>query len=66
MIGKRPRVGVSACFFHADAKRPLFKGKTLLYVEQSLLHWIMVEAAIPVLLPTAGGSITAADLVPET
>ncbi|MDQ6680581.1 MAG: gamma-glutamyl-gamma-aminobutyrate hydrolase family protein, partial [Pseudomonadota bacterium] len=34
----KPRllVGISACFFHADATRPIFTGKTLQYVEQSM------------------------------
>jgi gamma-glutamyl-gamma-aminobutyrate hydrolase PuuD len=31
----RLKIGISACFFHADAQRPIFTGKTLQYVEQS-------------------------------
>jgi putative glutamine amidotransferase len=61
----RPRIGVSACFFHADPKRNLFKGKTLLYAEESFLHWIMSEGAMPVLLPRAGGLLNASDLVED-
>jgi putative glutamine amidotransferase len=39
---KRPlRIGISACFFHADPQRAIFKGKTLMYVEQSIAHWVM-------------------------
>ena len=35
---RRPlRIGLSACFFHADPTRPVFKGKTLLYAEESML-----------------------------
>ena len=37
----RVKVGISACFFHADPKRPIFKGKTLQYVEQTIAHWVM-------------------------
>jgi putative glutamine amidotransferase len=47
----RPRIGLSACFLHADPKRNLFKGKTLLYAEESMLHWLMIGGAIPMLLP---------------
>ncbi len=65
MSTRRARIGVSACFLPADPQRNLFKGKTLLYTEQSLLHWIMSEAAVPLLLPTAGGAVTATDLIEE-
>ncbi|MEN9830834.1 MAG: hypothetical protein RLZZ487_439 [Pseudomonadota bacterium] len=36
---KRLKIGVSACFFHPDHERVIFKGKTLQYVEQSVMHW---------------------------
>jgi hypothetical protein len=36
--GMTPRIGVSAGFFHADPERPIFKGKTLLYAEESMLR----------------------------
>jgi putative glutamine amidotransferase len=39
-VEKTLRLGLSACFFHADPKRPIFKGKTLQYLEQSLAHWL--------------------------
>jgi putative glutamine amidotransferase len=39
--GRPLRIGVSACFFHKDPKRPVFKGKTLLYLEESLAQWVM-------------------------
>ena len=32
-VKRPPRIGLSANFFHADPTRPVFKGKTLLYVE---------------------------------
>lgn len=59
----RMRVGVAPCFLHADPTRPVFKGKTLLYLEQSLGHWLMAGGAIPWLLPTPSGAISADDLV---
>ena len=43
--------------------RPLFKGKTLLYAEESMLAWIMSGGVIPVLLPRAASGITARDLL---
>ncbi len=45
------RIGVSACFFHPDPKRPLFKGKRLLYMEQELGLWCLAHKAIPFLIP---------------
>ena len=46
------RIGISSCFFHPDPQRRSFKGKTLLYIEQSLAHWLMSTGAIAVALPT--------------
>ena len=45
------RIGISAAFMHADPERPLFKGKTLKYVEQQLSHWIMSEGALAYMIP---------------
>ena len=50
--GVRPlRVGVSACFFHADPTRPVFKGKTLLYAEESMLDLVGRSGALAYLIP---------------
>jgi putative glutamine amidotransferase len=55
VTGKSPlRIGLSACFFHADPKRPIFKGKTLQYLEQSLARWVMSEGALVYLIPSPG------------
>jgi putative glutamine amidotransferase len=59
----KPRVGVSACFFHADPQRAIFKGKTLLYAEESMLAWIMSGGALPVLLPRPSGAVTLEEIV---
>jgi len=40
------KIGISACFFHADPKRALFKGMTLQYIEQNMAHWIMQRDAL--------------------
>jgi len=45
------RIGVSACFFHADPNRPVFKGKTLLYVEESMLDLLGRSGALAYLIP---------------
>lgn len=49
---RRLRIGFSACFFHGDPKRPVFKGKTLLYLEQSLAHFVIAQGALVYLIPT--------------
>jgi putative glutamine amidotransferase len=49
---KQPlKVGVSACFFHADPRRAVFKGKTLQYLEQSMANWILLHGALAYLIP---------------
>jgi putative glutamine amidotransferase len=45
------KIGVSACFFHADDKRPIFTGKTLQYIEQSVAHWVMSQGDLAVMIP---------------
>ena len=59
------KIGMSACFFHADPERAIFKGKTLLYVEQSMADYLMTHGALPVLLPPATAGFGAADLLSE-
>lgn len=58
-----PRIGVSACFFHADPERPVFKGKTLLYLEESMARYVMGAGGLPVMLPRSAGVFSVADLV---
>lgn len=62
---QRLKIGLSACFSHADSARPLFTGKTLQYVEQSIAHWLMSAGALVVMVPcptgeTARGDVTLA------
>ena len=35
--------------------RPIFKGKTLQYVEQSMAHWVMSSGALAVMIPSPAG-----------
>jgi putative glutamine amidotransferase len=53
---------VSSCFFHADPERPVFKGKTLLYAEESMLELLGRSGALAYLVPrpTPGGPPMAA------
>ena len=65
MTSPKLRIGVASCFFHADPKRPIFKGKTLLYLEESLAHWLMAGGALPHLLPTPSAHIATEDLLED-
>lgn len=52
----RLKIGISACFFHPDANRPVFAGKTLQYIEQSVAHWVAASGeALPVMVPSPEG-----------
>ena len=58
----RLKIGISACFFHADPDRPIFTGKTLQYVEQSIAHWVMSSGAIAVMIPSPAGDTQKGDV----
>jgi putative glutamine amidotransferase len=45
------RLAVSANFFHADPQRPVFRGKTLQYLEARMAASIARAGALPVLVP---------------
>ena len=55
-------VGISACFFHADPARPIFTGKTLQYVEQSIAHWVMSTGALALMIPSPAGDTQRGDV----
>ena len=61
-MSPRPRIGISACFFHADPQRPIFTGKTLQYVEQSIVHWVQSAGALAVVIPSPEGSTKRGDV----
>jgi len=54
-MAERLKIAISACFFHADAQRPIFTGKTLQYIEQSVAHWVASQGALPVMVPSPLG-----------
>lgn len=60
--GGRLRIGVSACFFHADPNRPIFTGKTLQYVEQSIVHWVQSSGALALMVPSPAGRTQRGDV----
>ncbi len=59
------RIGVAACFFHADPQRAIFKGKTLLYLVEDVGRWILDAGAFPVLLPRLpeGAAISVPEMI---
>lgn len=59
---RRLKIGISACFMHADPARALFTGKTLQYVEQSIAHWIMSTGAMAVMVPSPTGATQRGDV----
>jgi putative glutamine amidotransferase len=61
------RIGVSASFLHPDPTRPLFKGKRLLYVEESLVHWLFHEKVLVFMIPSIhpDRAVTFRDLVKD-
>ena len=58
----RPRIGISACFLHADPERPIFTGKTLQYVEQSIVHWVQSSGAFALMIPAPTGATQRGDV----
>ena len=62
MTAGRLKIGISACFFHADPNRPVFTGKTLQYVEQSIAHWVMSTGALAVMIPNPVGDTRRGDV----
>jgi len=60
------RVGLSACFFHADPQRAIFKGKTLLYAEESMIELVSRTGALTYLVPRpVEGGPSVADYVDD-
>lgn len=45
-------IGLSSCMFHPDPERLIFKGKRLLYMEESMFHWVQRNGGASVLIPS--------------
>jgi putative glutamine amidotransferase len=59
---ERLKIGISACFLHADPARPIFTGKTLQYVEQSIVHWVQSTGSLAVMIPAPTGATQRGDV----
>jgi len=64
-MAQRLKIGISACFFHADPNRPIFTGKTLQYVEQSIAHWVQSQGALALVVPSPDGETRRGDVTLE-
>jgi putative glutamine amidotransferase len=49
------KIGISACFFHEDPQRAIFKGMTLQYIEQNVAHWLMQRDVLAFMVPSPDG-----------
>ena len=49
------KIGISACFFHEDPQRAIFKGMTLQYIEQNVAHWLMQRDLLAFMVPSPEG-----------
>ncbi len=47
------KIGISACFFHEDPQRAIFKGMTLQYIEQNVAHWLMQRDVLAFMVPSS-------------
>jgi len=61
-LTERLKIGISACFFHADPNRPIFTGKTLQYVEQSIAHWVQSRGNLALVVPSPDGDTRRGDV----
>lgn len=49
-------IGLTSCMFHPDPERAIFKGKRLLYMEESMFHWVLRHGAVAGLIPTVAAT----------
>ena len=52
------RIGVSARFFRRAPAEAGLRDKSLLYLEQSMAHWLMTREALPLMIPSLGAAAT--------
>ena len=65
MVSPIIRIGLSACFFYPDPNRDVFITKTLLYYEESLVHWLMSYGIFPTLLPRSISKFACDDILSQ-
>jgi putative glutamine amidotransferase len=62
MKNERLKIGISTCFLYPNPARAAFAGKTLQYIEQSMVHWVMSSGALPVMIPSPLGETARSDV----
>jgi putative glutamine amidotransferase len=50
--GRPLKIGLSANVYQPDFSRMAYKGRRLLYLEESMAHWVMASGALAFLLPS--------------
>ena len=48
-------IGVSPCYMYENTSRLIFNGRPILYLEESMAHFILRYGACPILIPTDPG-----------
>jgi putative glutamine amidotransferase len=66
-LSRKPRIGLSACLFHADPARQVFNGRPLYYLERSMARWVGSQGALAYLVPDAAeaNGSTVADIAAD-
>ncbi|MEY4711590.1 MAG: hypothetical protein RIS88_1040 [Pseudomonadota bacterium] len=64
-MSARLKIGISACLLHPDAGRKAAPSKTLQWIEQSTVHWVMASGALPVMIPSPLGDTARGDVTVE-
>jgi putative glutamine amidotransferase len=59
----RPRIGLTASIDHPNPTRALYKGKALLFFEESMAHFVMRAGGEVVLIPRPVDDLSMADIV---
>lgn len=64
-MAKAPlRIGLSANVYQPDFSRMAYKGRRLLYLEESMAHWVMSAGALAFLVPSSPkGAVSPKDLM---
>ena len=52
---RRPKIAIAAALEYPDPGRPMFKSKTLLFVDRALCQWVSRGGGLPFLIPVATG-----------
>ncbi|HVJ63929.1 MAG TPA: gamma-glutamyl-gamma-aminobutyrate hydrolase family protein [Bdellovibrionota bacterium] len=53
-MNRRPRIGISSRFLHPTAQAAIIKNKTVLYLEETVAHWLQSHGALTYVIPSVG------------